>query len=98
MYEATGIDLNDLNHYKYLKSQSSNCKVFIIFVDEHLGTVYGREIDELEKDNTYPNPIKGKTGLVKIWPLKIMTTFFKLTPEQIEQVKQNSQRHYNYDN
>jgi hypothetical protein len=48
-YPDTGINLNHYNTYKKI-SQKHNIDLYIFFVDEEIGSIYGNKLSELEKE------------------------------------------------
>lgn len=100
-YPDTGIDLNNYKGYKNIQDKH-NLKVFIFFIDEMIGKIYGNFINELEKEKTisgkkYPSIEPTKYGKEIIYfPLENMIDIKELTQEQILFLKQSSKRNYEY--
>jgi len=96
-YNATGFDIKHYKEYKLL-SVKYNIPVFVFFIDEMIGKIYGNWLNELEKqiedDLNYPDFTKIK-GVV-LFSLSTMKTIAELTQEQIEKLKEYSSRNYNY--
>lgn len=94
-YNATGIDIRHYNEYKHI---NKTVPVFIFFVDEMLGKVYGNWLAKLEKpikdDACYPN-----TGIARgiiLFSMKNMLDIKSLSQEDITVLKANSSRNYEY--
>jgi len=96
-YRCTGINIKSYNEYKYIE-QKHNIPVFIFFVDEWMGKIYGNILSELEKevitDRTYPNT-NIKPGII-FFSLKNMKVISELNADQIRYLKDHSTRNYSY--
>ena len=92
-YNDTGIDIRHYKEYK-LAQEKHNIPVFIFFIDEYLGEIYGNFLSELEKPfENYPLEHKG----IIYFPLNLMRrNISNLTPKEIEFLKSHSTRNYNY--
>lgn len=97
-YPDTGIDIKHYNEYKYI-SQKHNLPIFIFFVDEMEHNIYGNFLSLLEKptiidkiNKKYPS----QENSIIYFPLKNMKTIFKLTDDQVSQLKKYSTRNYKY--
>ena len=92
-YDDTGIDIRHHEEYKRAM-RKHHIPVFIFFVDEWLAEIYGNFLSELEEDDP-PYPMK-QNGII-YFPMRAMKrNIAKLTPEQVEFLKQNSRRNYEY--
>lgn len=99
-YPDTGFNLKHFYEYKYI-SKKYNIPVFIFFVDEMIGKIYGNWLKKLEqkiiirykeKQLSYPL-IRNK---IIYFPLKQMKKIAELKNNEIEQLKQLNKRNYNY--
>jgi len=93
-YEATGFNVNHYEEYKFI-SQKHNLPIFIFFVDEHLKSIYGNWLTELEKEID-GFPLKINDGKIILFSLKNMREVAKISNEQCEELKINSTRNYEY--
>lgn len=101
-YPDTGIDYR---HYLCYKNFSDNHKMqfWVFFVDEFLGKIYGGEINHLMKirfvkNFKYPmrwRTLHGTNDLI-FWPLSAMRTLHTLSDKEMSDLKQLSQRNYDY--
>lgn len=97
----TGIDTRLYKEYVEV-SMKHNLKVFLVFVDEFLGKVYGNYISKLsetyEENNViYPLIEKTKNGKEIIYfPLSNMKDLFKLDDSVLTSLKELSTRSYDY--
>lgn len=106
-YPDTGFNLRHYNEYKRI-SEKHNLKVFVAFVDESEGRIYGNYLNELEKPKTitangkqitYPliySPYGNETGTV-YFPVENMVTIASLRNEDIANLKAHSTRNSKYD-
>lgn len=85
-YAQTGYDLND--HYKYLSLCSHTC---IIFVDHIAQSIYYGWAHKLNAD---PGKIEQADKNYVLFPLSAMTEYRKLTNQEIDELKKNSQSNY----
>lgn len=96
-YRATGIDIRHYEEYKFIQSKHK-IPVFLFFVDEWIGKIYGNWLYELEKesidDTNYPNT-DIKPGIIFFSYVK-MKQIHDLTSEQIAFLKNHSSRNYDY--
>lgn len=100
-YEGTGFNIKNYNEYLYIRD-NYHLKIFIFFVDEQLGAVYGNFLTELEKpqiDNqgrTYPLEIpNGRTGQkLIIFNLKNMIQIKTLIPTEVNELKKHTRSNY----
>lgn len=106
-YNATGFNVRHYEEYKRI-AEKHNCKVFIAFVDEDCGKIYGGYLDEIEKprrcaDNDgrlreFPMRFgKGRNETI-VFPVDIMTHIADLSPDDIAFMRKHSARNYQYDN
>jgi hypothetical protein len=91
-FPATGIDKKHFSDYSLLNTKY-NMRVFIVFVDQMLGTIYGNYLDILrenyiEDDISYPFYLDGRGGKDEliIFPLSKMIQIGKLTKYQIKKL------------
>ncbi len=99
-YEDTGLNLEHYQEYKNIINKY-NLPIFLFFVDEMKGEIYGNWLTKLElpyKINklTYPLIQKGSTGDRIYFPLCHMITIDKLTNDEIKALKKHSTRKYEY--
>jgi hypothetical protein len=91
-YPDTGIDMRHFDKYKQI-SEKHNMRVFLFFVDELEGRIYGQFLDILaSRDKNYPRA----EGSIIYFLLEKMEHIAYLTPEQISQLKTLSRRNYDY--
>lgn len=96
-YADTGINITHYNDYAYI-SKKHKLPVFIFFIDEHLGEIYGNFLSELIK----PAEVKGKMypsreGKIIYFPLVNMRrNIAQLTESDCNYLKQQSRRNYAY--
>lgn len=94
-YNDTGINVKHYKDYKDI-SEKHNLKVFIFFVDEYQGSVYGNELKNLVKPvndkKNYPLIEKG----IIYFHLSNMHTISKLTRQQIDKIKEHTNSNYKY--
>jgi len=95
-YDGTGFDFRSYNQYKIL-SHKHNMRVFIFFVDEMLGKIYGNFLSELEKPIIY----KKKNypfflNKIIIFPLCYMKLVKILNENEILEIKKYNTRNYEY--
>lgn len=98
-YPETGIDYYQYENYKQF-SDSMNIPVFLAFVDEERGEIYGNYLHELDKptvykDMKYPKTIghKGGGNLTRYFPLCNMLRLRYLTFNEANFLKKLSQKH-----
>jgi hypothetical protein len=102
-YPDTGIDYNHYYDYDQLRKKY-NLRVFLFFVDEMLGELYGNFLDLLEKPYTDPKTKKkyplwennGYHNNIVYFPLIHMEKIQKLTEEECESLKKMNTRSYSY--
>ena len=103
-YPDTGINYRHYLEYKKI-SENHNLPVWLFFVDEVLGEIYGGKLSDLEQPNSYElngknysYPVVNGSDNDKIiyFYQPSMKSVCKLTPEQIEEIKAHSTRNYEY--
>jgi len=96
-YNATGINIKHFNEYKFI-SKKYNLPVYLFFVDEMLGKIYGNKLSKLlepvEDDLKYPNTDKVKD--IILFSLNSMVDIYTLTEAEIDSLKELSTRKYDY--
>jgi len=96
-YPDTGISLT--HHATYHAFSVTHLMPFwVVFVDEMTGQIYGNTLDELNKTryvggNKYPMDYAGKT---RYWPLEAMIVLYSLTADDMEALRNLSQRNHEY--
>jgi len=103
-FPDTGINYKHYLEYRKI-SEKHNLPVFIYFVDEMLGQIYGGELDKLEIPDCYEFNGKNfsyplieqydKTKIIYFYQ-PTMNVIKELTPEQIEHIKSFSTRNHDY--
>ncbi len=98
-YPDTGIDVRHFNEYKYLQDKYS-LKIFIFFVDDQRGEVYGNFLNKLmapkertDIGKTYPLIERN----IIYFPLSNTISITKLTDPQIREIRKHSTRNTHYD-
>lgn len=101
-YPDTGIDIRHYEEYKLI-SEKHKMPVFLFFVDENKGEVYGNKLSELEKEhlvqgNNYPLKQNGIIyfPVIKGDGSENMISIAKLSEEDVEQLKKLNTRNYEY--
>ena len=100
-YNDTGVNQVHFECYQRF-SERHLMPFWLFFVDEHLGSVYGNNIEELEKPIVddglcYPLVQQSSYGkAIRYWSLSSMITFGSLEQNDSEELKSISQRNYNY--
>ena len=97
-YNATGFDTKHYEQYKKI-SEKYRMEVFVFFVDEGLGKIYGNKLSILSKhyearDGIYPRKLN--KGKIIIFSLEAMQPIANLKQESIEEIKGCSTRNYEY--
>lgn len=92
-YDDTGIDIRHYKEYKYAQ-EKHKIPVFIFFIDEHLGEIYGNFLKELEKPyKSYPLKQHG----IIYFPMDSMRRdISNLTDGEVSFLKKHSTRNYSY--
>jgi len=95
-YPATGFNYNHYLEYKNIEKKH-NLDVFVFFVDEMLGQVYGNYLRYMEQ----PAEISGvkyplRLNNVIVFPLDNMKVLKTLTEEQANTIKKYQTRNYKY--
>ena len=95
-YADTGINIKHLNEYQYI-SEKHNLPVFIFFVDEMLGKIYGNTLKEL----LIPRTVDGKqypseeNGII-YFPLINTKDICAISNQDAETMKSHSTRTHEY--
>jgi hypothetical protein len=99
-YPDTGVDIRHYMGYRHVKA-TYNIPVYLIFVDEMLGKVYGGELAHLESPLSIAHrgkmlnyPLKQR-GII-YFPLAHMKDISELTKETMEDLRALSSRRYEY--
>lgn len=99
-YPDTGINVKHYREYKFI-SKKHRLPVFIFFVDENVGKIYGNWLSILEKEEIIIH--NGKTLIYPLvdrgiiyFPLEKMRFIAMLDLETIEKLKYHSTRNYKY--
>lgn len=95
-YPDTGIDIRHLNDYEYI-SKKHNLPIFIFFIDELMGEIYGNKLSELMVpcivcNKSYPSREKN----IIYFPLVNMKKVGKIGVDEIKTLKLLSTRNYDY--
>lgn len=96
-YNATGFDIKSYNEYQYA-SEALKIPVFVFFVDEMLGKVYGNWLTELSKpfSDDLEYPCTTVVPNIVLFSMKRMKDIGVLTEDQITELKSLSTRKYGY--
>lgn len=100
-FNATGIDVRHYKEYCNIKDKY-NIPIFIFFVDEYTKAIYGNKLSELQKeykakDGIYPKYIDTRNNKrIILFSLEIMKHIYNLTDNEVEYLKKESSRNYNY--
>lgn len=96
-YNDTGIDIRHYEEYKEI-SEKYNMPIFLFFVDEMLGKVYGNKLsyleEEIKTEDGLNYPLKQK-GIV-YFPLERMKPIAILDTKQVLEIKHLNTRNYEY--
>ena len=95
-YADTGINIRHLEEYEYI-SNKHNLPVFIFFVDESIGKIYGNTLKRLLvpcviDGKQYPSREKG----IIYFPLINTKWVCDISSSEIELMKANATRNYEY--
>ena len=100
IYPDTGFDRKNYEEYK--KLQEMGLTVWIFFVDEAEGAVYGNTLERLSmpckiqhKGKTYDYPLP--SGEIIYFPREIMHTICLLSNEEVKDIKSHNTRNYEYE-
>lgn len=91
-YPDTGFNLKQYNGYKKFTDEH-NVPIFIFFVDENKGAIYGNYLHELDKPRVsngiaYPFEEPTRYGqTIKYYPLEAMLAVRELTCNEISELK-----------
>lgn len=99
-YPDTGIDVSHLSDYQHIQTKHS-LKVYLFFVDEGEGRIYGNWLDELLKPRVVSHSLKSlnyplEQKGVKYFPLEAMTDICLLDADAANELKRLSTRNYSY--
>lgn len=97
-WKATGFAQKNYEEYIYIQKKH-NIPVFIFFVDEHMGKIYGNTLTELDKEivvdgETFPKLIQN--GKTRIFHFDVMKVIAELDNSECERLKRYTQRNYEY--
>lgn len=95
-YPDTGININHYENYKKI-SKKHNLPIFLFFVDEMLGKIYGNTLQKLEEEiiiKSVKYPLFWNN--IIYFPVAKMKDIYKLNSEEIAFLKKNSTRNYDY--
>jgi hypothetical protein len=96
-YPDTGIDIKHYNDYKLI-SEKYNLPIFLFFVDEMMGEIYGGKLSSLEKrvkiSNNREYPLK-QNGII-YFPLEKMHKIAILNTMKTFELKKLNTRNYEY--
>ena len=106
----TGFEVSKYNEYKKV-AKALALNIYIAFVDEIMGEIYGNYLHELEKPTlvtvnglqiaypVYANTVRDEPhrGRTIYFPMVHMATIATLTPEDIAYLKEHSTRNKLYD-
>ena len=106
-YPDTGINKKSYEEYQYIHKKYG-IKIFLFFVDEKRGEIYGNYIDTLDekrieqrKDGKfvqYPLEQSTANGIrIRYWPISAMRLICKLDNEQIEMLCEHTTRSKQYE-
>lgn len=94
-YPDTGIDARHYNKYTFL-SRREGKDVYLFFVDDGSGEVYGNFLSVLDQDRwvehdhrmlQYPRQEPGRTGTIIYFPLVSMSHIAWLEPENVKKLQ-----------
>ena len=101
-YPDTGIDVRHYEQYKFIQDKY-HINVFIFFVDEDSGTIYGNVLSKLDEPKTEFNP---KTvgwvgyplvqGGIRYFPLSAMEQIGKIPEDELLKLRKLSTRNMAY--
>jgi len=100
-YPDTGIDYSKFHEYQFLQ-QKYNIEIYLYFVDEMLGTVYGGLLSHISEPCTIRNNGKVleyplKHGKQIYFPLALMEKAVEIDADTIAKLRQLSTRSYAYE-
>jgi len=98
-FDDTGIDIRHYNEYKNI-SDKYIIPLFIFFIDEYLGEIYGNYLTELIKPKVVKNkeyPLEYK-GIMYFPMVNMIRDILVLNENDKEYLKGNSTRNYEYNN
>ena len=101
-YPDTGIDVRHYEQYKYIQDKYS-IDVFIFFVDEDSGTIYGNMLTKLDEPKREFNFKTGKVvsypliqGGIRYFPLSTMEQIGRIPEDELRQLRKLSTRNKAY--
>lgn len=94
-YKDTGFNFTHYNEYKKI-SEKHNLPVFIFFVDEMLGEIYGNWLSILEKPYKKGLQYPAIFNDIIYFHLDTMKEICKLSNDEVIELKEYSQRSYKY--
>ena len=97
-WRATGFEQRHYEEYKRIQ-EKHKIPVFVFFVDEHMGKIYGNTLDELDKEITREGarfPMLISNGRTRIYHFDSMKIVADLTLDDCEELKQYTRRSYKY--
>lgn len=96
-YNDTGIDIRHYHEYKHI-SEKYNLPIFLFFVDEMLGKIYGNMLsyleDKIKTSDGLNYPLEQK-GII-YFPLERMKPIAILDAKTVSEIKQLNTRNYEY--
>jgi len=99
-YPDTGIDIKHYNDYLFIQNKY-HIKAFIFFVDESVLKIYGGWLSEISKPTAIVHNGKHidypliQNGII-YFPVDLMQDISEITEEKATELKQLSQRNYEY--
>jgi hypothetical protein len=96
-YEDTGINIKHLEEYEYI-GKKYNLPVYIYFIDEMQGKIYGNTLEELLVPRTiggHKYPWRWPDGII-YFPLVNMIDVCEIKAEDVKALKDNSTRSHEY--
>jgi hypothetical protein len=99
-YADTGINLSHYGDYKHIEAKYG-LRVYLFFVDEKLGEIYGNWLTALEQPIELPHNKRSisyplKQGGIIYFPLAHMTLISPITLEKAKELMALSTRSYEY--
>ena len=97
-WKATGFEQRHYQEYINIQKRHG-IPVFVFFVDEHMGKIYGNTLDELDKEMIREGakfPLLISNGTTRIYHFDSMKIVHDLTAAECEELKQYTRRSYKY--
>ena len=97
-WRATGFPQKNYEEYRHIQKKYG-IPVFIFFVDEHMGKIYGNTLEELDKEIFREGarfPMLIQNGTTRIFHFDSMKLVHDLTDAECEELKQYTRRSYKY--